>query len=282
MSVPRELKISINDQQVGTLRSQDNIWRFQYSPSWLAYEKRFALAPGFELRSEEFVDGSDTRSVQWYFDNLLPEEQLRSVLAKEANIAEADAFGLLGYYGAESAGSLVLGSGEDSSEKGWLKLPLDKLNDRILHLPRVTLNQSAPKRMSLAGAQHKMVVGYRDGTLYEPMSGTASTHVLKPESLSPHYPRSVINEFFCMSLAQRVGLDVPDVHLLYVPSPVYVVDRFDRVIHADNEAQRLHIIDSCQLLNKSRAFKYDKATVDTLAQAIERSNRAWAPWVFQC
>ena len=273
MNALRELKVCINDRQVGTLASHDDIWRFQYTPFWLAYDKRFALAPVFELRVEEFVDGSDTRAVQWYFDNLLPEEQLRSVLAKEADIAEADAFGLLGYYGGESAGSLVLSSGATSSEKGWLELPLEKLNDRIANLPRATLNQSAPKRMSLAGAQHKMVVGCRDGNLYEPLPGTASTHILKPDSPSAHYPHSAINEFFCMSLAQRVGLDVPDVQLMYVPSPVYLVNRFDRVTHRDGEVQRLHIIDSCQLLNKSRAFKYDKATVDTLAQAVEMSSR---------
>jgi serine/threonine-protein kinase HipA len=273
MSARRELKVWINDRHVGTLASQEDIWRFQYSPSWLAYEDCFALAPVFTLQAEALVDGSDSRPVQWYFDNLLPEEQLRSVLAKEADMAEADAFGLLAYYGAESAGSLVLSAGDALPEQGWRVLPLDNLNDRIVDLPRATLNQSAPKRMSLAGAQHKMVVGYRDGHLYEPLPGTASTHILKPESQSPHYPHSVINEFFCMSLARRVGLVVPDVHLLYVPSPVYVVNRFDRVTHREEDTQRLHIIDTCQLLNKSRAFKYEKATVDTLAQAIELSHQ---------
>lgn len=271
MSAPRALKVWINDRQVGTLASQDDIWRFQYSPAWLSFEARFALAPVFALRADAFVDGSDTRPVQWYFDNLLPEEQLRHVLANEAHIDEADAFGLLGHYGAESAGSLVLSVDQAQSEQGWRELPLDTLNARIVNLPRATLHQSAPKRMSLAGAQHKMVVGYREGVLYEPLPGTASTHILKPDSQSPHHPHSVINEFFCMSLARRVGLDVPDTHLLYVPSPVYVVDRFDRVTHGEEDAQRLHIIDTCQLLNKSRAFKYEKASVETLAQAIELS-----------
>lgn len=273
MSARRELAVRINDQHVGTLASQDDIWRFQYSPSWLAYEKRFALAPVFKLQDEEFVDGSDIRPVQWYFDNLLPEEQLRSVLAKEANVSEADAFGLLGHYGAESAGSLVLSAGETYTEKGWRELPMGKLNDRIVNLPRATLNQAAPKRMSLAGAQHKMVVGYCDGSLSEPLPGTASTHILKPESLSPHYPHTVINEFFCMSLARRVGLNVPDVHLLYSPSPVYIVDRFDRMADAGGEVRRLHIVDTCQLLNKSRAFKYEKASAETLAQAVQLSDQ---------
>ena len=32
-------------------------------------------------------DGATTRPVQWYFDNLLPEEHLRVRIATEANIA---------------------------------------------------------------------------------------------------------------------------------------------------------------------------------------------------
>lgn len=273
MTARRELKVWINDRHVGTLASQDDLWQFQYAPSWLGDAQRFALAPAFALRAETFVDGATTRPVQWYFDNLLPEEQLRSVLAKEAQIAEADTFSLLAYYGAESAGSLALRADDATAEQGWRDLPLAQLHARITNLPRATLHQSAPKRMSLAGAQHKMVVGYRHGQLYEPLPGTASTHILKPESLSPHYPHTVINEFFCMTLAQRIGLDVPAVHLLYAPCPVYVVDRFDRIHNPAGEVQRLHIIDTCQLLNKSRAFKYDKATVDTLAQAIDLSRQ---------
>src|SRR5208283_2238955 len=60
------------------------------------------------ISQEPLVDSSSKRSVQWYFDNLLPEESARDLLAKEAKIDVADAFGLLAYYGAESAGSLTL------------------------------------------------------------------------------------------------------------------------------------------------------------------------------
>jgi len=42
------------------------------------------------------------------FDNLLPEELMRQVLAKEVNVESADAFGMLERMGMESAGALVL------------------------------------------------------------------------------------------------------------------------------------------------------------------------------
>lgn len=271
MSTARQLLVLINDTTVGTLSAQDDIWRFAYAPEWIASPQAFALAPGLPLSTTEYIDGASQRPVQWHFDNLLPEEQLRSVLAKEAQIDEADAFGLLGYFGAESAGSLVLAAPDAiAAATGLCPLPLPELNARIRNLPHATLTQKSPKRMSLAGAQHKMVVVYQDGALFEPLPGTPSTHILKPDSQSADYPHSVINEYFSMRLAAAVGLNVPAVHRLYAPEPAYIVERFDRRTAPDGSTQRLHIIDTCQLLTKSRAFKYEQASLGTLVQAVEQ------------
>lgn len=271
MSTARQLQVRVNDTAVGTLSTQDDIWRFAYAPEWIADPQNFALTPTLSLSNSEYVDGSSQRHVQWYFDNLLPEEQLRSVLAKEAQIDEADAFGLLGYFGSESAGSLVLApTNMGAAQTGLLPLPLPELDARIRNLPRATLTQNSPKRMSLAGAQHKMVVVYQNNQLFEPLPGTPSTHILKPDSQSSDYPHSVINEYFSMRLAAAVGLHVPPVHLLYAPEPAYIVQRFDRITNADGNTQRLHIIDTCQLLGKSRAFKYEQAKLTTLVEAVEQ------------
>ncbi len=48
-----------------------------------------------------------------------------------------------------------------------------------------------------------------------------------------------------MRLARRLGLEVPDVHRRYVPSPVYLIDRFDRLA-GPGGWQRRHAIDACQ------------------------------------
>jgi serine/threonine-protein kinase HipA len=74
-----------------------------------------------------------------------------------------------------------------------------------------------------------------------------------------------------MRLARATGLDVLAVHRLYAPQPVYIVDRFDRVgmnSDAADAVRRRHVIDTCQLLNKSRTFKYTAARLDTLSEAI--------------
>lgn len=82
--------------------------------------------------------------------------------------------------------------------------------------------------MSVAGAQNKLLVVYRDGQLFEPVGVEPSTHILKPDHISDDYPASVINEYVMMRLADKLGLGSPKVYRRYVPEPVYIVERFDR------------------------------------------------------
>jgi serine/threonine-protein kinase HipA len=269
----RELAVSVNDQRVGVLREDNDLWAFDYSEDWAASPLGFDLSPTLSREQRVHADGGSTRPVQWYFDNLLPEEAMRTVLAKEAALSAEDAFGLLSYFGAESAGSLVLAdpTSPRSAERGLKELPSMELSRRIASLPRESLTKDAPKKMSLAGAQHKLLVVLRGERLFEPLTGTPSTHILKPNHLGSEYPASVINEYFCMRLAQASGVSVPKVWKMYVPQPVYIIERFDRIITPDAiDARRRHVIDACQLLNKARAFKYTAAQVSTLEQAAEQ------------
>lgn len=275
----RKLNVYLNQKIIGCLAEIDDIWSFQYDPAWAKSSNAFDLSP--ELSRDELlhVDGSSKRTVQWYFDNLLPEETQRVMLGREAGIKGDDAFALLQYLGAESAGSLVLlpEDARPGATGGASPLLFDALSKRIEHLPRTSLSYGSPKRMSLAGAQNKLLVIYREGGLFEPQGMEPSTHIVKPEHGSPDYPSSVINEFAMMTLAARLGLRVPPVHRLYVPQPVYLVQRFDREILQSEGTQRRHIIDACQLLNKPRTYKYSAAGLDALATCIELcGNRARA------
>jgi serine/threonine-protein kinase HipA len=204
--------------------------------------------------------------VQWFFDNLLPEEGQRVLLAGDAKLDTADAFGLLAWYGAESAGSLTLLPPDalPHTPDPLRPLPDDALETRIRQLPKTPLTHAAIKRMSLAGAQHKLAVVLEDGALYEPAGSTPSTHILKPDHLDEDYPHSAINEWFVMRLAKLLSLDVPDVHRRYVPSTVYLIDRFDR-IPVGQGWQRRHAIDACQLLGLDRGFKYSQGSMESLA-----------------
>lgn len=262
----RSLNVSLNDIPVGALSEDGDLWRFTYAPAWQQDPAGFDLSPALPRNQREHIDGATTRTVQWYFDNLLPEEAVREAISKDAGLVSDDAFGLLTLLGAESAGSLVLlPPGATPPTAGDLKpLSDSELCTRIRNLPRRALSSDAPKKMSVAGAQHKLLVVYRNGTLFEPVGTQPSTHLLKPNHPSDDYPASVINEYLVMRLARTLGLAVPDVRVHYTPEPVYIVDRFDRVTDEQGQTRRLHIIDACQLLNKGRSFKYSAARLEAL------------------
>lgn len=262
----RSLHASINHTTVGTLQEVAGLWSFQYAPDWLGTPACFALSPHLPLQAEPLLDGASQRPVQWYFDNLLPEEGQRLLLAGDARLDAADAFGLLAWYGAESAGSVTLlpPDAAPHTAEPLRPLPDEVLEARISQLPKAPLTQAAIKRMSLAGAQHKLAVVLQDDALFEPAGATPSTHILKPDHPDEDYPHSVINEWFVMRLAKRLGLAVPEVHRRYVPSPVYLIDRFDRT-PAGQGWQRRHVIDACQLLGLDRSFKYSQGSLPNLA-----------------
>lgn len=270
----RSLNVSSNGRLVGRLIESNDIWGFAYEQDWVSWEGSWDISPALPRSVLNFWDGSTVRTVQWFFDNLLPEEGMRRALAGRLKMNEDDAFSLLEYLGAESAGSLVLlpPDKEFVAEQGTQVLTDAELSARIVSMPQVPMGSTSPKRMSLAGAQHKLLVSWDGHTLSEPLGSTPSTHILKPESPDPFYPHSVINEYAMMTLAARMGLDVPRVWRHYCPQPVYIVERFDREgapWTKPGSIDRLHIVDTCQLLNKSRTFKYSQATLESLRAVID-------------
>lgn len=268
----RALDVYADDTFVGKLTDESNIWGFEYAPAWLASENRHPLSPHIPLREGKHIDGATYRPVQWFFDNLLPEEKARDLLAKNVRVPIEDAFGLLKVAGAESAGAItLLPEGEPLTRGEVHSLTYEEVNERIKNLPKAPLNRAERKRMSVAGAQHKMLVIYRDGEILEPSGFFPSTHILKPEHSSPDvYYHTVRNEWFVMKLAKLCGLDVPSVDIRYLPEPVYLIERFDRVgLYPDQH--RCHVLDGCQLLNLAPNMKYLNSTAENLNQLAQLS-----------
>jgi serine/threonine-protein kinase HipA len=279
------LHIFINQVQLGTLHEDNDLWTLVYLPRWVDRPDSFDLSPALPRSQLLHRDGATLRPVQWYFDNLLPEEKLRELIAADAQLRNPDdAFALLEYLGAESAGSLtLLPPGESPHTPDDLEpLPYEALSRRIQGLPRTTLMRDAPKRMSLAGAQHKMLAVLKGPDVYEPVGSTPSTHILKPDHPARDtYPASAYLEWLTMQLAAAAKLPTPPVALLQVPQPVYAIERFDRQFDRADLApetattppavQRVHVIDACQLLNRSRVFKYGAGVqvLRELSQACE-------------
>lgn len=262
----RQLTVYTDDGVVGTLSENGGAWGFEYSGSWISQADSYDLSPTLKRRPQPYIDNGTSRPVQWFFDNLLPEEDLRIAISKADGLPADDSWGLLEYFGKESFGSLSLG--EPSRQNGLRELSDEELEQRIQDLPKRPMTKDAPKKMSMAGAQHKLLVIYRDGKLYEPSGGEVSTHILKPNHPNnDQYPDSVINEYFCMNLAKRIKLPVPELHVLRVPSPVYVVERFDR-LSINGAYKRIHALDGAQLLSMNGRLKYN-IDAESLKQCID-------------
>jgi serine/threonine-protein kinase HipA len=231
---------------------------FEYDPQWIEQPGGFVLAPQFPLR----VDRFSGLAVRTFFENLLPEGEALDDIVSAIHLRGASSFEVLGRLGAELPGvlSLLPEDTRPDSQQEYRVLPLEVLSARLADRKRTPLlvsNENAT--MSLAGAQDKIGLRFDTKTkrLSDSVGHSPTTHILKPDTRQLRYQPSVINEFASMKLARALKLPVPDVWLLRVPEPSYVVERYDRLMTAGNIVG-LHQIDGCQLLGHGPSWKYER------------------------
>lgn len=194
-----------------------------------------------------------------FFANLLPESDLRRVIARKLGLSEQNDFALLEAVGGECAGAVSLLPAEMpvSGEGSYRSLDDEALDDLVAELPkRPMLAGEAGIRLSLAGAQDKLPVLFDGKHVSLPMGTAPSSHILKPPIAQ--YPDTVQNEYFCMQLANRVGLSAPSVTILQKEQPLYLIERYDRRRMPDGGLQREHQEDFCQALGILPDQKYEK------------------------
>jgi serine/threonine-protein kinase HipA len=131
-------------------------------------------------------------------------------------------------------------------------------------------------RLSLAGAQDKLPVVFDGTRLGLPLNGTPSSHILKPPVHGVE--DSVINEGFCMALAEALQLEPAKASIYAVLNrPFLLVDRYDRVLDAQGCRQRLHQEDFCQALGVVPEMKYQNEGGPDLVQCFDLVRRATRP-----
>lgn len=257
------LQVYLHDRLVGCLwLGEGRRIAFQYDEGWLADEHAIPLSLALPLRAEAYEDDS----ARPFFANLLPEAELRRVIARRLGLSEGNDFGLLEAIGGECAGAVSLLPEGGALGKGgeYRTLSDEELNALIRDLPRRPLLAGENEfRLSLAGVQNKLPVYYDRETerVCLPKGNAPSLQILKPpiERLA----HTVENETFCMQLAARLGLPVPAATILNREVPLYLVDRYDRVSSAA-AIERLHQEDFCQALGIPPDMKYEKEGGPTL------------------
>jgi len=179
----RHLVIWWDDVVVGTL-SQDRHGdlRFVYAGAWLVSDRTRLLSRSLPLRAETF----DRRESRPFFGGLLPEADQRDAVAGALGVSRQNESALLEGLGGDVAGALTL------LPEGLIPLsPSTENNTALTDDALATLLEELTERpmmagvqglrLSLAGAQVKLLVVLIDGKPALPAIGQPTTHIIKPE-----------------------------------------------------------------------------------------------------
>ena len=213
--------------------------------------------------------------VRPFLDGLLPEGDARRSLAADLDLLASDTFELIRALGRDCAGALVIQSLDEQAPPQPTTLTAAPLTDSevadlVANLRSSPLGVGARVRISLAGVQEKLLLTrLPSGQWGQPVDGTPSTHVIKPEIA--RFPNTVENEAFCMRMAKHLGLPVADVEVETTVHGrrVIIVERYDRIIHPDGTVERVHQEDLCQATGTLPEKKYEEDGGPSLRRIAE-------------
>jgi serine/threonine-protein kinase HipA len=263
------LRIWLDDTDVGVLaRSghEDRI-EFRFLDSYLDLYPRPVLGQWFEddLRR----DYVSRQRLPPFFSNLLPEGELRNLIASEVGVAPSREYFLLRHLGEDLPGAIravpsedeedAIGSGEDEETEDHR-----------------TPENGTRLRFSLAGVQLKFSVSRRGKALVLPASGRGGDWLVKlPDA---RFERVPFNEWSTLHWAREAGISVPRFELVDtnqiegLPSgldklcgePALALERYDR----QPGGVRIHQEDFAQILNLYPESKYRKFNYETIASIV--------------
>jgi len=250
------LNVFFGQIRVGSLSIDSRrLFSFQYSKKWLTSPDAFQISISLPLQENIFSHDK----AKSFFSNLLPESAVRELIAKRLGISDKNDFMLLKRIGGECAGAITIlpesEIPESPDQYTYRSLSDEQLADLIKHIPRRPLLAGQEGiRISLAGAQEKLALFYKDPAFFIPENGAPSNFILKPGMA--HFSSSIANECFCMLLANTMDLNVPPVTIARKETQeVLLIKRYDRIL--DNDVlKRLHQEDFCQAMGLSHELKY--------------------------
>ena len=251
MKGERRLVVWLGDEAIGDLEREGR-----------RYDFRLRLRPGTRALLTVAEGGAPSTWTPSFtgawFDGLLPEEARRSAAETDHGVDRGDTFGLLAAIGWECAGAVsILPEGRLPAAGTYRPLAKDEVAERLDALPRFVAEIDHEVRLSLGGAQEKLLLTRLDGGWNLPLEGAISTHILKPEP--DRYPGLAVAEAWSLAVASSATIaasaeyTAPTGH-----RPTIIVERYDRRITGSGVV-RIHQEDGCQVIGLPPGEKYPRS-----------------------
>ena len=260
--------VFLADRFVGVLRHRSE-WgdaaEFQLDGAYAADPDRLVLGQIFEADPGRIW--RTTHRIPAWFSNLLPEGELRRLLAEGVGVHPERELHLLSELGGDLAGAVTVS-----------RRPGDSLDAAPISQPErlAPVGADEPIRMSLAGLQLKFSVDL-DARPVLPVRGQGGRWIAKLPDL--RFPQVPENEHAILSWAKDSGLEVPEHRLVPLSEfdglphtavagrsgNALLVRRFDR----GDLGERIHIEDFAQVRNVvGEHAKYNAANYEGIASVL--------------
>lgn len=257
------LEVRLHGRSIGTLTNLpgDRIL-FAFDEAYVADPNRAILSLSFRDAFGALITNVPPTQTRLppFFANLLPEGALRDYLAARAGVNRVRDFFLLAVLGRDLPGALEIlhSAGGLSGEATDAPDSQDAL------------------RFSLAGVQLKFsAIQQATGGLTIPAEGIGGSWIVKlPSTTFAGVPE---NEFAMMTLASRIGIDVPEIALVRVTEVrdlppglnvagdfAFAIRRFDR----QRDGASVHIEDFAQVFGVYPDKKYERASYRNIAEVL--------------
>lgn len=262
------LEVLLHGKPIGTLTLVQGLRTlFAFNEEYVEDEARPTLSLSFKDQFGGLLTEQHPvqRVVPPFFSNLLPEGPLRDYLAKRAGVNAGREFFLLWVLGRDLPGAVSVRPADGEAlpaEVGDVLGDPDTRNRLRFSLAGVQLKFSALKNKG------------RGGGLTIPAQGVGGHWIVKLPSMQ--FPGMPENEFSMMSLAGKMGMDVPELQLVDLDAldglpdgigeltgRALAVKRFDR---SDNGP--VHMEDFAQVFGLFPEEKYGKRTYRSIANVI--------------
>lgn len=266
------LEVLLHGAAIGTItRFADDRTLFAFNEAYIEDRQRPTLGLGFKDAHGQLITEQQPTRVKLlpWFSNLLPEGHMRTYLAQRAGIHPTREFFVLWVLGKDLPGAITI---RPADGHAW-----PPAEDRAggADDDRDDRRRENALRFSLAGVQLKFsAVSEAKGGLTIPAQGVGGSWIVKLPSRE--FEGVAENEFSMMTLAGKIGMNVPPIRLIDPASirnlpeelgtlkgQALAIGRFDRL---DGEA--VHIEDFAQVFGAYPDEKYDKASYRNLARVI--------------